>query len=173
MADTELYRKGAEIRRRLLGDDWVEKTGKTTYADPVMRKFIDVATETVFGALWSRPGLDLKTRTLVCVVSDAATGLSTIGHTGTPVWRSSTYANACLLTCASALMRRPLTVMSSNVGAAVNPELTYLKVRLKGEVYYVAKGAFKLDRMAGGGDGGSDDDDDERSRDAESSERSV
>ena len=25
-------------------------------------------------ALWTRPGLDLKTRTLVCVVSDAATG---------------------------------------------------------------------------------------------------
>jgi 4-carboxymuconolactone decarboxylase len=74
MADTELYRKGAEIRRRLLGDDWVEKTNKTTYADPLMRKFIDVATETVFGGLWSRPGLDLKTRTLVCVVSDVATG---------------------------------------------------------------------------------------------------
>jgi 4-carboxymuconolactone decarboxylase len=47
---------------------------QTTYKDPVMGKFIDVATETVFGALWSRPGLDLKTRTLVCVVSDAATG---------------------------------------------------------------------------------------------------
>ena len=40
----------------------------------LMKKFIDVATETVFGALWTRPGLDLKTRTLVCVVSDAATG---------------------------------------------------------------------------------------------------
>jgi 4-carboxymuconolactone decarboxylase len=39
-----------------------------------MRTFIDVATENVFGALWTRPGLDLKTRTLVCVVSDAATG---------------------------------------------------------------------------------------------------
>jgi 4-carboxymuconolactone decarboxylase len=74
MAESELHRKGAEIRRRLLGDEWVEKTAKTTYADPLMRKFIDVATETVFGALWSRPGLDLKTRTLVCVVSDAATG---------------------------------------------------------------------------------------------------
>jgi 4-carboxymuconolactone decarboxylase len=74
MSESELHRKGAEIRRRLLGDEWVEKTAKTTYADPVMRKFIDVATETVFGALWSRPGLDLKTRTLVCVVSDAATG---------------------------------------------------------------------------------------------------
>jgi isoleucyl-tRNA synthetase len=37
--------------------------------------------------------------------------------------------------------------LTSNVGAAVNPELTYLKVKLRGEVYYVAKGAFKLNRM--------------------------
>jgi len=42
--------------------------------------------------------------------------------------------------------------LTSNVGAAVNPELTYLKVKLKGAVYYVAKSAFKLDRMASGGD---------------------
>jgi 4-carboxymuconolactone decarboxylase len=74
MPDSELYRKGEEVRRQLLGDAWVEKSRQTTYSDPVMRKFIDVATETVFGALWTRPGLDLKTRTLVCVVSDAATG---------------------------------------------------------------------------------------------------
>jgi 4-carboxymuconolactone decarboxylase len=38
-----------------------------------MRKFIDHATEHIFGGLWSRPGLDLKTRTLICVISDAAT----------------------------------------------------------------------------------------------------
>lgn len=74
MAESELYRKGAEMRRRLLGDDFVEQTNRTTYTDPYTRKFIDVATETVFGSLWARPGLDLKTRTLVCVVSDAATG---------------------------------------------------------------------------------------------------
>jgi isoleucyl-tRNA synthetase len=37
--------------------------------------------------------------------------------------------------------------LTSNVGAAINPELTYLRVKLKGEVYYVAKGAFKLNRM--------------------------
>src|SRR5437899_6880481 len=41
---------------------------------PVMKKFIDVATETVFGALWTRPGLDLKTRALICVISDTCTG---------------------------------------------------------------------------------------------------
>ena len=74
MVQSEMYRKGSEVRRRLLGDAYVERSDTTTYADPVMRKFIDLATETVFGALWTRPGLDLKTRALVCVVSDAATG---------------------------------------------------------------------------------------------------
>jgi 4-carboxymuconolactone decarboxylase len=72
-AESEAYRKGAEIRRKLLGDAWVERTNRATYAEPTMRKFIDHATEHIFGGLWSRPGLDLKTRTLICVISDAAT----------------------------------------------------------------------------------------------------
>ena len=41
--------------------------------------------------------------------------------------------------------------LSSNVAAAVNPELTYVRVKLKDEFYYVAKGAFRFDRMSGGG----------------------
>ena len=73
MPDTELHKKGAAMRRQLLGDAFVEQSERTTYTDPTMRKFIDLATETAFGAVWTRPGLDLKTRTLVCVVSDAAT----------------------------------------------------------------------------------------------------
>jgi 4-carboxymuconolactone decarboxylase len=72
MADSEMKQRGMEMRRKLLGDAWVERASKT-YSDPVMKEFIDVATESVFGALWTRPGLDLKTRTLVCVISDAAT----------------------------------------------------------------------------------------------------
>lgn len=36
--------------------------------------------------------------------------------------------------------------LSSNVGAAVNPELTYLKVRQKGETFYVGKIAFTAAR---------------------------
>ncbi|HVQ76645.1 MAG TPA: carboxymuconolactone decarboxylase family protein [Candidatus Binatia bacterium] len=74
MEQSEIYKKGAALRRQLLGDDYVERANRATYDDPVMKTFIDVATETVFGSLWTRPGLDLKTRTLVCVVSDAATG---------------------------------------------------------------------------------------------------
>jgi 4-carboxymuconolactone decarboxylase len=74
MAESELYKKGAAVRRQLLGDAAVERSARDIYSDPVMKKFIDVATETVFGALWTRPGLDLKTRALICVISDAATG---------------------------------------------------------------------------------------------------
>ncbi len=37
--------------------------------------------------------------------------------------------------------------LSSNVGAAVNPNLTYLKVKHKDEIYYLAKGAFTAQRL--------------------------
>jgi len=74
MAESETYRKGQEMRRQLLGDAFVERASQTVYTDPHMRKFIDVATETVFGTLWTRPGLDLKARTLITVVSDVSTG---------------------------------------------------------------------------------------------------
>ena len=57
-----------------MGAAFVERVDETVYADPIMQKFRDLTTETVFGALWTRSGLDLKTRTLICVVSDAATG---------------------------------------------------------------------------------------------------
>ena len=74
MAESESYKKGMEMRRRLLRDAYANRVSSTTYADPRMKKFIDLAAETVFGTIWTRPGLDLKTRTLVTLVSDAATG---------------------------------------------------------------------------------------------------
>jgi 4-carboxymuconolactone decarboxylase len=74
MPESELYKKGAAKRRQLMGDAAVEAASKGVYADPVMQKFLDVAIENVFGALWTRPGLDDKTRALICVVSDTCTG---------------------------------------------------------------------------------------------------
>jgi 4-carboxymuconolactone decarboxylase len=73
MAESETYRKGQQLRRELMGEAYLERANQTVYNDPIMQKFVDVATETVFGALWTRPGLDLKIRTLICVVSDTAT----------------------------------------------------------------------------------------------------
>ena len=73
MSETQLT-KGREMRRTLLGDAYIDKVAATTYKDPLMQKFIDLVGETVFGTLWTRPGLDLKTRTLITVISDASTG---------------------------------------------------------------------------------------------------
>ena len=73
MAESENLKKGREVRRKLMGDAMVEKMAKAVYDDPIMNKFGDYASEAVFGMLWTRPGLDLKTRTLICVVSDTAT----------------------------------------------------------------------------------------------------
>lgn len=73
MAENETYRKGREIRRQLMGDAVVEQMARNVYDDPIMQKFGDYASEAVFGLLWTRPGIDLRTRTLICVVSDTAT----------------------------------------------------------------------------------------------------
>jgi 4-carboxymuconolactone decarboxylase len=70
MAESEAYRKGAEIRRRMLGAEYVQES----LSDPVTRAFAETMTETVWGVIWQRPGLDLKTKTLICVVSDATAG---------------------------------------------------------------------------------------------------
>ena len=74
MAGSEAYERGRAMRQRLMGEATVERMEKTVYTDAAMKRFGDYATEAVFGMLWTRPGLDVKTRTLVCVVSDTAMG---------------------------------------------------------------------------------------------------
>jgi 4-carboxymuconolactone decarboxylase len=74
MADKERYDKGMAVRTELLGEKYVAGMNQKTYDDPVMVKFREAVAENVFAGLWTRPGLDLKTRTLICVISDAATG---------------------------------------------------------------------------------------------------
>ena len=74
MPESENFKKGREMRRKLLGDAYVERMSKGVYNDSLMREFIDLAQESVFGTIWTRPGLDLKTRTLITVASDVATG---------------------------------------------------------------------------------------------------
>src|ERR1035437_9547075 len=74
MAKSALHKKGTEMRRKLMGEAFTDKLDKTVYSSPIMQKFGEVTREAIFGTLWTRPGLDLKTRTMVTVVSDTATG---------------------------------------------------------------------------------------------------
>jgi 4-carboxymuconolactone decarboxylase len=72
MAKSENWEKGTAVRRQLLGEGAVKAMSSEVYNDPVMEKFGDYAREAVFGMLWTRPGLDMKTRALICIVSDTA-----------------------------------------------------------------------------------------------------
>lgn len=74
MSESEKYKTGIAMRNNLLGEAYTNRMNENTYNDPIMQKFRDLAAETIFGTLWTRPGLNLKTRTLICVVTDAATG---------------------------------------------------------------------------------------------------
>ncbi len=63
---------GAQIRRRVLGDEYVDRTAQR--GDPLLAPFFEAGTEHIWGGLWNRPGLDLKYRSLVVVSTLAATG---------------------------------------------------------------------------------------------------
>ncbi|MGZ0187803.1 MAG: carboxymuconolactone decarboxylase family protein [Alphaproteobacteria bacterium] len=65
--------KGRAIRQELMGEKLSQDMAANVYDDPMMRKFGDYAIDAVFAGLWGRPGLDMKTRALICCVSDTAT----------------------------------------------------------------------------------------------------
>ncbi len=73
MSKGELWEKGDAVRRRLIGEAAIGRMSQSVYDDPIMERFGDYAREAVFGMLWTRPGLDTRTRALICVVSDTAT----------------------------------------------------------------------------------------------------
>lgn len=60
---TSLYDKGMAKRREVLGDAHVERSigNVSEFARPVQ----DFVTEHVWGAVWGRDGLDLRTRSLL------------------------------------------------------------------------------------------------------------
>ena len=73
MAKSAMHKKGSAVREELMGKAMAEKMAKTVYNDPLMEGFADWTREAVFGLLWTRPGLDLKTRALITVITDTST----------------------------------------------------------------------------------------------------
>lgn len=61
--DQERFERGRKIRREVLGDQYVNAAAKNTTA--FNQPFQELITEYVWGNLWSRPGLDRRTRALI------------------------------------------------------------------------------------------------------------
>jgi len=61
--DQERYERGRKLRREVLGDQYVDAAARGT--TDFNRPFQEFITETVWGDIWSRPGLDRRTRALI------------------------------------------------------------------------------------------------------------
>lgn len=60
---SELFARGLEVRREVLGGDYVD--GSLARADGFMRAFQKITTEYCWGEIWTRPGLERKTRSML------------------------------------------------------------------------------------------------------------
>jgi 4-carboxymuconolactone decarboxylase len=72
MSDRSLFETGLEIRRDVLGADYVD--GGLAQADDFMMAFQRLTTEWCWGYAWSRPGLDRRTRSLLNLAMLTALG---------------------------------------------------------------------------------------------------
>ncbi|MGY1838136.1 MULTISPECIES: carboxymuconolactone decarboxylase family protein [unclassified Modestobacter] len=67
-----LLAAGDEVRRRVLGDAHVDRSRSN--ATEFSRPLQDLVTEYCWGAIWTRPGLELKTRSLLNIAVLTALG---------------------------------------------------------------------------------------------------
>jgi 4-carboxymuconolactone decarboxylase len=61
--DKELFDKGLEIRRAVLGAEYVDKS--IASADDFNRPMQELVTQYCWGEVWGRPGLDRRTRSIM------------------------------------------------------------------------------------------------------------
>jgi 4-carboxymuconolactone decarboxylase len=74
MSNPELRERGREMRRVLVGQAYADKLDREVYTDRHMEQFAELTQEILFAQMWTRPGLDLKVRSLVTMISDVSTG---------------------------------------------------------------------------------------------------
>jgi 4-carboxymuconolactone decarboxylase len=72
MSDQDAYARGLAVRREVLGDAHVERSldGATEFSGP----WQDFITTSAWGQVWSRPGLDRRTRSMVTLALLAGLG---------------------------------------------------------------------------------------------------
>ena len=69
---SDSYERGMEVRRAVLGDEHVDRAiARTT---DVTADFQDLITRYAWGEIWTRPGLDRKTRSCITLTALVAGG---------------------------------------------------------------------------------------------------
>ncbi|KFL30036.1 4-carboxymuconolactone decarboxylase [Devosia riboflavina] len=65
MENSPLFEKGLEVRKAVMGKDYVERALQA--ADDLTQPLQTLVTEFAWGTIWTRPGLDRNVRSLVNV----------------------------------------------------------------------------------------------------------
>lgn len=68
----EIHTRGMAVRRAVLGDAHVDRTIEAT--SPFTADFQDLITRYAWGEIWSRPGLDRRTRSCITLTALVAMG---------------------------------------------------------------------------------------------------
>jgi 4-carboxymuconolactone decarboxylase len=66
----EKFEKGMKLRKQVLGADYVEKS--MAAADDFSRPMQELSTEYCWGHVWTRPGLELRERSLINIAMISA-----------------------------------------------------------------------------------------------------
>jgi 4-carboxymuconolactone decarboxylase len=72
MTESELFERGLQRRRDVLGTEYVDTN--LSESDEFMMVFQRAVTELAWGWAWSRPGLDAKTRSMINIAMLTALG---------------------------------------------------------------------------------------------------
>lgn len=72
MDDAQRRREGLEVRRKVLGDAHVDKAIAGT--TPLTQEFQDLITRYAWGEIWTRPGLDVRSRRILVIGTMIAVG---------------------------------------------------------------------------------------------------
>lgn len=66
------YGRGMAVRREVLGDSYVEQAAART--TDFTRDFQTLVTEFAWGTIWTRPGLDRRSRSMITLTALIARG---------------------------------------------------------------------------------------------------
>ncbi|MGA7327837.1 MAG: carboxymuconolactone decarboxylase family protein [Rhodomicrobium sp.] len=72
MGESELFQKGLDVRREVLGAGYVD--GSLAKADDFMLAFQRITIEMCWGYAWTRPGLNRRTRSIINLAMLTALG---------------------------------------------------------------------------------------------------
>jgi 4-carboxymuconolactone decarboxylase len=72
MSESEQFKKGLDVRRKVLGKDYVDSS--LAKADDFMMAFQEITTEWCWGYAWTRPGLSHKSRSMLNLAMLTALG---------------------------------------------------------------------------------------------------